>query len=110
MIAELSLGFWRFLVESRYFTALWVPATHSAFPHGASDLRKRQREVALRMKRLTFVRNRATHHEPLHQRDLYQDLDAALDLTCWISPDAGSWVQATNDIAAVMRSKPSPLP
>ena len=32
MIAELSLGFWRYLVESRYFTALWVPATHAAFP------------------------------------------------------------------------------
>lgn len=32
VIAELSLGFWRYLVESRYFTALWVPATHAAFP------------------------------------------------------------------------------
>lgn len=41
------------------------------------------------MKRLTVARNRAAHHEPLHQRDLYQDLDAALDLTRWISPDAG---------------------
>lgn len=41
------------------------------------------------MKQLPFVRNRAAHHEPLHQRDLYQDLDAALDLTRWISPDAG---------------------
>lgn len=109
VVAELSLGFWRYLVESRYFTVLWVPATHAAFPHGASDLRQRQREVALRMKRLTFVRNRAAHHEPLHQRDLHQDLDAALDLTRWISPDAGSWVQARNDIADVIRSKPSPL-
>lgn len=110
MVAELSLGFWRYLVESRYFTALWVPATHAAFRHGPRDLRKRQHEVALRRKRLTFVRNRAAHHEPLHQRNLHHDLDAALDLTRWISPDAGSWVQATNDIASVMHSKPSPLP
>lgn len=109
VVAELSLGFWRYLVESRYYTALWVPATHAAFPLGAPDLRERQRDVALRMKRLTFVRNRAAHHEPLHQRDLHKDLNAALDLTCWISPDAGSWIQARNDIADVAQRKPSPL-
>ncbi len=34
VIADLSLGFWRYLVESRYLTALWVPATHAAFAHG----------------------------------------------------------------------------
>lgn len=31
------------------------------------------------------------------------------DLTRWISPDAGSWVQARNDIADILRRKPTPL-
>ncbi|MCG7415770.1 hypothetical protein MHK74_14600 [Microbacterium aurum] len=34
VIAELSRGFWRYLVESRYLTSLWVPSTHAAFAHG----------------------------------------------------------------------------
>lgn len=65
VIAELSLGFWRFLVESRYFTSLWVPAVHRAFPDGPKDLRTRQRAVAKHLKRLHFVRDRAAHHEPI---------------------------------------------
>lgn len=74
VIAELPLGFWRYLVESRYLTALWIPATHRAYPGGASDLRTRQKDVAFRMQQLNFVRNRAAHHEPIHARDLGKDL------------------------------------
>lgn len=94
VIAELNLGFWRFLVESRYFTSLWVPATHRAFDHCPSDLRQRQGKVAARMKQLTFVRNRAAHHEPIHRRHLEDDLKAALDLARWVSADAEAWVSA----------------
>ncbi|GAA2247903.1 hypothetical protein N1031_17855 [Herbiconiux moechotypicola] len=49
VIAELPLGFWRYLVETRYLTALWVPALHAAFPGGAPDLRTRRQDVAFRM-------------------------------------------------------------
>lgn len=34
VIAELTVGFWRCLVESRYLTSLWVPSTHRSFPGG----------------------------------------------------------------------------
>lgn len=30
VVAELSLGFWRYLAASRYLTSLWVPALHNA--------------------------------------------------------------------------------
>jgi hypothetical protein len=106
VIAELSLGFWRFLVESRYLTSLWVPATHAAFPVGAIDLRTRQREVAFRMQQLTFVRNRAAHHEPIHARDLLKDHASALDLARWISPAAGAWVEAVTSLPAIVSTKP----
>ncbi len=72
--AELSLGFWRYLAESRYLTSLWVPSTHAAFPFGHTDLRTRQKGVALRMQQLNYVRNRAARREPIHQRDLGKDL------------------------------------
>jgi len=106
VIAELPLGFWRYLVESRYLTALWVPATHRAFPAGDADLRGRQKNVAFRMQQLNFVRNRAAHHEPIHARDLSRDLQSALDLASWISPAARSWVEATSSLPSLISSKP----
>ena len=107
VIAELSLGFWRFLVEWRYFTPLWVPATHAAFPGGPDDLRVRQRAVKNRLQQLMFVRNRAAHHEPIHRRDLLKDLNAAIDLASWVCPDAGAWTRATSNLDEVVRAKPA---
>lgn len=106
VIAELPLGFWRYLVESRYLTALWVPATHHAFPAGDPDLRSRQKQVAFRMQQLNFVRNRAAHHEPIHARDLSRDLQFAMDLAAWISPAARKWVDATSSLPSIISSKP----
>lgn len=106
VIAELPLGFWRYLVESRYLTALWVPATHRAFPAGDPDLRSRQKEVAFRMQRLNFIRNRAAHHEPIHSRDLGRDLNSAMDLAKWISPAAASWVGSTTSLPSIISDRP----
>lgn len=105
VIAELPLGFWRYLVESRYLTALWIPATHRAFPAGDTDLRSRQKDVAFRMQQLNFVRNRAAHHEPIHSRDLSRDLQLALDLAAWISPAAKNWVDATSSLPSIISNK-----
>lgn len=98
VIAELSLGFWRFLVESRYYGPLWVPAAYRAFPHGPEDRRTCQKAVAARMKQLMVVRNRAAHHEPIHRRALDNDLRAATDLSMWVSQDAGAWLAEKNSL------------
>lgn len=87
-------------------TALWVPATHRAFPAGDPDLRTRQRDVAFRIQQLNFVRNRAAHHEPIHTRDLSRDMQFAMDLAGWISPSAKSWVDATSSLPSIISSKP----
>lgn len=106
VIAELSFGFWRYLVESRYHTSLWVPGLHRAFPHGPDNLRTRRSEVARRLQQLHFVRNRAAHHEPIHARNLQRDHDFALELLGWISPHAASWAADTTSIEAVLRARP----
>lgn len=106
VIAELSLGFWRFLVESRYFTSLWVPSTHAAFRHGPADIRVRQKAVKQRLQMLSFVRNRAAHHEPIHRRDLGRDLSAATELANWVDPNAGAWTRAKSTLAEVLNNKP----
>lgn len=107
VIAELGFGFWRYLVESRYLTALWTPALHRAFPYGPADSLTRQRAVRRRLQQLHFVRNRAAHHEPIHSRDLQRDHDFAIELLGWIDPVAAKWARDTTTLRAVLATRPS---
>ncbi|MCL9666266.1 hypothetical protein L2091_13625 [Curtobacterium albidum] len=107
VVAELSFGFWRYLVETRYLTALWTPALHRAFPRGPADVLTRQRQVRTRMQQLHFVRNRAAHHEPIHHRDLRRDLQDALDLLGWVHPAAAEWAADVTSLGAVLDARPS---
>lgn len=106
VVAELSLGFWRYLAASRYLTALWTPALYGAFPEGPTDKRQQQRQVDRHLKNLLLVRNRAAHHEPIHRRDLGQDLRASIEIASWVSPEAGRWVADLSTIAEVVASRP----
>jgi len=106
VVAELTLGFWRYLTEAKYLTSLWVPAVHNAFPNGPADLRRRQRDVAFRLQQLNFVRNRAAHHEPIHQRDLAKDSALAIELVGRVSPVAARWVRKVSSQPEVMAQRP----
>ncbi|MCY1693682.1 hypothetical protein [Curtobacterium sp. SL109] len=107
VVAELTFGFWRYLVESRYLTTLWIPVLHAAFPHGPDDLLTRQREVRARLQQLHFVRNRAAHHEPVHERDLGRDHHDAIELLGWIHPAAAGWAEDVTSLRTVLSARPS---
>lgn len=106
VIAELNLGFWRYLAASRYLTSLWTPALFGAFPHGPDDKLQRQRQVDAGLRSLLLVRNRAAHHEPIHRRDLLRDLDTSISIASWVSPIAGNWVHDLSTIAEVAERRP----
>ena len=106
VVAELSLGFWRYLVAQRYLTTLWVPALHRAFPHGDLDVRQRREQVERHLTGLMLVRNRAAHHEPIHRRDLLGDLAAAVEVAQWVHPAAGAWLKARSTLTEVVAGKP----
>jgi len=106
VVAELSFGFWRFLVAQRYHTSLWVPALHVAFPKGATDIRRRRREVERLMTDLSYVRNRAAHHEPIHRRNLDNDYQAVLTLASWIDPEAPEWIKEHSTLPEIISKKP----
>lgn len=106
VVAELSFGFWRYLTARRYYTSLWVPALHGAFPHGDADLRRRQQHVENHLAALMHVRNRAAHHEPIHRRDLLRDLEHAVRIMAWVHPHAGLWLAEKSTIPDAMRAKP----
>ncbi|EGD55262.1 hypothetical protein [Gordonia neofelifaecis] len=106
VVAELTFGFWRYIVAQRYLTSLWVPALNKAFPYGYRDIRERRRAVERHLVALTVLRNRVAHHEPIHRRDLGADLRAAVELTTWVHPDAGAWVGARSPLQTVLEHRP----
>jgi hypothetical protein len=107
VVAELTLGFWRYLAATRYLTTLWTPALYSAFPAGPSDKLQQQRQVDRHLKDLLLVRNRAAHHEPIHRRDLARDLAAAVQVTSWVDPTAGDWVADLSTLSETISRKPT---
>lgn len=107
VVAELNLGFWRYLTASRYLTSLWTPALHAAFPLGPTDIAQRRIAVEDRLQRLTFVRNRAAHHEPIHRRHLGSDLEAAVEVTGWLCADSAAWVDAKSPLLGVIARRPA---
>lgn len=101
VVAELSFGFWRYLVASRYLTALWIPGAHAAFPNGPADLRVRREQVERRLHNLMIVRNRAAHHEPIHRRNLARDFRDAVDVSGWVHPQGAVWLRARSDLLRI---------
>ena len=108
VIAELNFGFWRYLCEPSYLTSLWVPAIGSAFPlHPAARNPETVRaDVADRMQRLHFLRNRIAQHEPIHRRDLSRDHERLLELVGWMCLDSRTWVATTSRTPAVIAARP----
>lgn len=104
VVAELSFGFWRYLVASRYLTALWIPGAHAAFPNGPADLRVRREQVE---RRLMIVRNRAAHHEPIHRRDPARDFRDAVTVAGWVHPQGAVWLRARSDLPQVAAERHS---
>lgn len=104
VLAELNLGFWRFLLSSHYERTLWTPALRKAFPH----LRPaKRREVERCMTRLHEVRNRIAHCEPILGRRLDLDHRDLITVTGWISPQASAWVQATTLVPQLLKDRPT---
>lgn len=108
VVAELSFGFWRFLASRRYLTTLWIPALNQAFPHGATDSRRRRQAVEQHLQQLTFVRNRAAHHEPLFHRDLARDHALAVEVITWIDPRLAAWLEASSQLPDLLARRPHP--
>jgi hypothetical protein len=100
IIAELPLGFWRFLLSSRYERSLWLPCLRDAFPgnrgHGM------RRDVHDAMRDLHLLRNRIAHHEPIHNRPLGALHGVALTTAGWVCPTTRQWIAARSRVPALL--------
>lgn len=116
IVAELSLGFWRYLLIPRYEHSLWNPAIRSRFPSlsGLSGAASRK-EVHRRTEALNYLRNRVAHHEPIYEPFtvpgpvvLQPDLvvQEALELISWTNQGAADWVQAQDSFSSTYNDLP----
>lgn len=104
IVAELSLGFWRYLLARRYEHALWTPHLRRAFPH----MKPARREtVYQRVDDLHSLRNRVAHHEPIHHHNLARSHHDMLQLVSWINPDMAAWLEGISRVTDVIAQRPA---
>jgi hypothetical protein len=117
VIAELTLGFWRYLLIARYEHSLWNPAIRARFPSlghlSGADSRK---AVHDRVEKLNYLRNRVAHHEPIYEPFMIPGhatrveatliLVDAIELISWSKPTAAAWIDARNTVAAIAATQP----
>lgn len=88
VVAELGLGFWRFLLTNQYDGTLWREALYRAFPgHARRKLIHDAAEV------LHLCRNRLAHHEPIFNRPVADIHASAVALAGWICPISRTWIE-----------------
>lgn len=102
VVAELNLGFWRFLLARRYDRGLWHPCLHRAFP------RQRRSTVHDAVKALHDARNRMAHHEPMHHRPVAELRASAVQVAGWICPVTRDWIDARCQVPRLLAARPAP--
>lgn len=121
VIAEVTFGFWRYIVSGRYEESFWNTALDNAFdsiPGHAPGDRRQMLEQA--MINLVGLRNRLAHHEPIAKPwarnlpggrvgtftldDLYNDLVRVLR---WTSPTHAASLLRTSKVPGLLAARPS---
>jgi hypothetical protein len=105
VIAELSLGFWRFTARG-YWTTIWRSHLSHAFPHapGPPHAATMDRQLDAIIK----LRNRIAHHEPIGRiEDVQRRIDDMLELGSWISPAMAGWWRGRTSVWQVLTDIPS---
>lgn len=104
VVAELSFGFWKFLLAKRYEATLWTGYLRHAFP----NLQPQSRVVVYRsLDELHTVRNRIAHHEPIHSRDLTADTLTIYRLLDWIDADVRAWAVSLSRLQPLIAARPN---
>ena len=101
VVAELSFGFWRFLLAGHYDRSLWRQALFRAFPE------RRRREVHDAARILHLARNRLAHHEPMFNRPVGEIRSTALSLARWICPVTGEWISRHCRVTSLTGRRPT---
>ncbi len=102
VVAELNLGFWRYLLASHYDGTLWRQTLHEVFP-GQS----RRRIIHDAFEVLHLSRNRLAHHEPMFNRPIADIRITALALAGWVCPVSRGWIERRCSVESLLRRRPA---
>lgn len=103
VVAELSFGFWKFLLSRRYEASLWTADLRHAFPR----LRPQRRSLVYgALDELHALRNRIAHHEPIYRRLLERDAETTSRILEWIGPEVREWADTRSRLHAVLAARP----
>lgn len=103
VIAELTFGFWRFLLDKHYQSTLWSQSLRRAFPHLQPQNRLHVYEPINQLHRL---RNRIAHHEPIHHLPLPALYHDVLRSTGFIDPAIETWLAARSRVPQTLATRP----
>lgn len=101
VIANLTLGFWRYLSIRAREKSLWVPALHRAFPKGSDRY-----QVDSQIDMLYRLRNRVAHHEPVFHKPIKTyvvNLVASCDL---LRPELAAQIAGRPSFERLWRTRP----
>ena len=103
IVSELTFGFWRFLLTSKYRTTIWPILSNGAL----SRVEVGYEEMFLaRVGRAHDLRNRIAHHEPIHRRKIDRDLLDCLRIVSAICPESADWVRQRSRVLDLLESRP----
>ncbi len=100
VITELSFGFWRSLLSDAYNRTLWQPILRTAFPG------VRRGKLHHAVGEFLTLRNRISHGEPIHSRDLAADYQLLLTTAAHLCSSLATWIAATSAVPAELGNRP----
>jgi hypothetical protein len=119
VVAELSLGFWKYLLTRHYEHSFWSPAVRHAFPYapGGRSAQAGREAVYNRVDQVQTLRNRLAYHEPVHgpikikrqppvTTDAANTIGQALGLVAWIDPATADWIEGRSRVDELLARRP----
>lgn len=102
VVAAVDFGFWASLLGSKYEKSLWQPALKSAFPQS----RRPRQQLRVGLDSLRRLRNRVSHHEPVHARNSASDFEEIIRYIGFVSRPVATWVRDRSRVPAVLAARP----
>ncbi|GIF21395.1 hypothetical protein BJ973_005158 [Actinoplanes tereljensis] len=104
--AELTFGFWRYLLTGHYERTLWLGCLRPAFP--GLYRQGMRRDVDAAVSELHQARNRMAHLEPMFNRPIGTLQTTALRVAGWICPTSRDWMDAQCRVPQLLARRPLP--
>lgn len=102
VVAATEFGFWSDLLKPAYERTLWQETVRHAFPNS----RRSRHQMYQAIQSHRRLRNRVTHHEPLHIVDAQAAYDDILRFIGFISKPVATWVDDRSRLAVVVKARP----